>query len=190
MNPILLNFPDHFSTERLDLRAPRAGDGSELHAAVCETWDELTPWLPWARKLPTAEECEELMRDAVAKWQRREDLWLLAFVKGTGQLVASSGLSRIDWTVPRFEVGYWVRKSFAGQGYVTEAVRGIVGYAVRELGAKRVQLHIDVRNDRSRRVAERAGFEFEARMPRMLRANDGSLADIDYYRYLPPLPEG
>ena len=95
MNPILLNFPDHFSTERLDLRAPRAGDGSELHAAVCETWDELTPWLPWARKLPTAEECEELMRDAVAKWQRREDLWLLAFVKGTGQLVASSGLSRI-----------------------------------------------------------------------------------------------
>ena len=53
----------------------------------------------------------------------------------------------MDWTVPRFEIGYWVRKSFAGQGYVTEAVRHR-RLAVRELRAKRVQLHIDVRNDR------------------------------------------
>ncbi len=187
MNPILLNFPDHFSTERLDLRAPRPGDGAELNAAVCETWDELTPWLPWARSLPTQEDSEALMREAAAKWLRREDLWLLVFLKGTNRLVASSGLTRIDWSVPRFELGYWVRRGYARQGYVTEAVRGIVEFAVHTLGAKRLQLHLDIRNDRSRRVAERAGFTFEARMPRMLIANDGTLADIDYYSYLPPL---
>lgn len=184
---ILLNFPDHFSTARLDLRAPRAGDGAELNAAVHESWDELTPWLPWAAKLPTVEESEAVMRDAAAKWLRREELWMLVFLKGTQTLVASSGLMRIDWSVPMFEIGYWVRKGYAGQGYVTEAVRGLADFAVSELGAKRVHLHLDTRNERSRRVAESAGFRHEARMQRMLRANDGTIADIDWYCYLPPL---
>jgi RimJ/RimL family protein N-acetyltransferase len=185
MNPILLNIPDHFSTERLDIRAPRPGDGVELNAAVNETWEDLSTWAPWARVRPTLEESEALMREAVAKWLRREDLWMLAFLKGTGTLVASSGLTRMDWSVPRFEVGYWCRKRFVGQGYVTEAVRGIVDFAVRELGAKRLHLLIDSRNARSRRVAERAGFQLEGRQPRHLRANDGTLADAELYGLLP-----
>ncbi len=184
MNPLLLDFPDHFSTERLDIRAPRPGDGAELNAAVLETWDGLAIWMPWARQRPTLDDSETLMRDAVAKWLRREELWLLVFLKGTGTLVASSGLVRMDWSVPRFEIGYWGRKRFWGQGYVTEAVRGIVDFAARELGAKRLHLYIDARNQRSRRVAERAGFQLEGRQPRHLRANDGSLADAELYGLL------
>ncbi len=181
MNPLLLEFPDHFSTERLDIRAPRAGDGAQLNAAVVESWDDLSPWLPWARQLPSVEDSEVLMREAVARWLRREDLWMLVFLKGTDTLVASSGLSRMDWNVPRFEIGYWARRGYGGQGYVTEAVRGITDFAFRELKAKRVHLHLDARNERSRRVAERAGFALEGRLPRHMRAHDGTLIDIDLY---------
>jgi len=187
MNPVLLNFPDHFATERLAIRAPRPGDGAQLNAAVLETWDDLAAWVPWAKQRPTLDESEAMMREAAAKWLRREELWLLAFLKGTNTLVASSGLVRMDWSVPRFEIGYWARRSFWGQGYVTEAVRGIVDFAIRELGAKRLHLHLDARNQRSRRVAELAGFTLEGRQPRHIRANDGTLADIEHYGLLPPL---
>lgn len=185
MNPLLLNFPDHFATERLDIRAPRAGDGAELNAAVIETWEDLAQWVPWARKQPTLDESEVLMREAAAKWLRREELWMLVFLKGTNTLVASSGLMRADWTVPRFEVGYWGRKRFAGMGYVTEAVRGIVEFAVRELGARRLHLLIDARNQRSRGVAKRAGFQLEGTQRQHLRANDGTLADAELYGLVP-----
>ena len=46
----------------------------------------------------------------------RQDLWLLLFEKGTSTIVGSSGLHRIEWEVPSFEIGYWVRTRYAGKG--------------------------------------------------------------------------
>jgi RimJ/RimL family protein N-acetyltransferase len=75
--------------------------------------------------------------------------------------VGGSGLHRIDWSVPRFEIGYWVRTPFAGQGYISEAVRGITTFAFDTLGARRVEIHCDDRNTRSATVASRTGFALE-----------------------------
>lgn len=183
--PILLDLPTQFSTDRLLIRAPQPGDGAVLNAAVRESWDDLSRWLPWAKQIPTVEQSEALMRDAAAKWLRRDEFWLLLFEKASGELVGSSGLHPKDWDVPRFETGYWVRSRYAGRGFMTEAVRAITAFAVQRLGARRVQLHLDTRNDRSRRVAERAGFTCEGRQHRMLIANDGTLADIEHYAFLP-----
>ena len=41
MEALLLDFPESFESDRLTIRAPRAGDGTEIHAAVCETFDDL-----------------------------------------------------------------------------------------------------------------------------------------------------
>jgi RimJ/RimL family protein N-acetyltransferase len=59
-------------------------------------------------------------------------------------------------------VGYWCRLSCQGQGYTTEAVRAIAGFAENMLGAKRVECFSDERSASSRRVAEKAGFVLEA----------------------------
>ena len=86
------------------------------------------------------------------------------YLKGTETLVGSSGLHRIDWDVPKFEIGYWCRTRFAGQGYTTEAVRGITAFALDALGAKRVEIRCDPLNRPSARVAERAGFRLEGEL--------------------------
>jgi RimJ/RimL family protein N-acetyltransferase len=181
MNPILRNFPDAFTSARLDIRAPRAGDGAALHAAVSESWSELSSWLPWAREKSSLEETEVLVRQGQARFLLRQDLWLLLFEKGKNQLVGSSGLHRIDWNVPSFEIGYWVRTQNAGQGYMTEAVRAIADFAFLHLQARRVHIHCDERNAGSRRVAERAGFRIEATLEKAQLANDGTLANIVVY---------
>ena len=41
MQPILTDFPDHLETERLLLRAPRAGDGQNVYEATLETLENL-----------------------------------------------------------------------------------------------------------------------------------------------------
>ena len=187
VNPILLDFPDSFETERLTIRSPMPGDGAELQAAVAESIDDLRPWLAWATHVPSVEEEEEAVRRGRARFLTREDLWLLLFLKGTHTLVGGSGLHRMDWDVPSFEIGYFVRSRFAGQGYITEAVRGVTRFAFETLGARRVEIRCDARNQRSRRVAERAGFELEATLRNHAVAVDGELRDTLIYVRLEPL---
>jgi RimJ/RimL family protein N-acetyltransferase len=179
--PILRDFPDAFETERLLIRSPMPGDGVALNEAVVESLDALRPWMPWAQAAPTVEESEENVRKGRVRFLERSDLWLLLLLKGTNTIVGGSGLHRMDWSVPRFEIGYWCRTRFEGQGYISEAVRGITRFAFETLGAERVEIHMDTRNERSRRVAERTGYTLEGTLRNFVRAVDGSLESTYVY---------
>jgi RimJ/RimL family protein N-acetyltransferase len=161
MNELLREIPTSFETARLSIRCPQPGDGAEMNAAVLESLDELRPWMPWAETAPTVEESEVNVRRGQARYLLREDLWMLLFLKDAHTLVGGSGLHRIDWVVPKFEIGYWVRTRFAGQGYITEAVTGLAAFAFTTLGARRVEIRCDARNERSSAVARRSGFIHE-----------------------------
>ena len=104
---------------------------------------------------------------------QRSELRLHLYLRGTDTLVGSSGLQGIDWEVPTFEIGYWCRTGFTGRGYITEAVLGITAFAFDTLGARRVEIRCDSRNLASARVAERAGFELEARLNNNEVSTDG-----------------
>ncbi|MEZ4670831.1 MAG: GNAT family protein [Anaerolineae bacterium] len=176
-NPILFDFPDHFESERLIIRAPRPGDGRVINEAVLESLDHLRPWMPWAQHAPTVDDNEERVRQGAARWLLREDLWLLLFRKSDGLFVGASGLHRIDWSVPSFETGYWVRKTLEGHGYITESTTAIAAFAFTALNAERVEIRCDSRNQRSAAVARRAGFTLEATFRHDTWATDDILRD-------------
>lgn len=181
MHAILRDIPDAFDTERLILRVPRAGDGAMINAAIRESFDELHPWMPFARQIPSVEDTEEYVRGAHAAFIRRERIPLIALLRPTGEFVASSGLHDIDWDVPRFEIGYWIRTALAGQGYVTEIVNALADVCFRAFAARRVCIRMDDRNRRSWRVAERCGFQFEGLLRNDAVANDGSVRSTRMY---------
>jgi len=161
MDALLLDFPESFESDRLTIRAPRVGDGAEINAAVRETFDDLKIWMPWAQQIPTLEESEIFVRGAQCQFLAREDLTLFLFLKDTNTLVGSSGLHRINWAIPKFEIGYWCRKHFQGQGYITESTEAITKFAFEILGAKRVEIRCDTKNVRSQRIPDRLGFKLE-----------------------------
>ncbi|HEX9997663.1 MAG TPA: GNAT family N-acetyltransferase [Abditibacterium sp.] len=176
MNPITLDFPDHFETERLLIRAPRVGDGAILYRAICESLEAVRPWMAWAQAEPSIEKSEANMRRACADWVLRTDLRMLIFEKN-GHLVGSSGLHRMDWDVPKFEIGYWGRTGYGGRGLMTEAVRGIASFAFEYLKAQRVEIECDARNQKSANVAQRAGFALEAHLKNHRRDHFDVLSD-------------
>lgn len=180
-DPEQIDVPEEFESERLIIRAPRPGDGAELNAAIRESFDDLRPWMTWADHIPEVAETEANVLACCDKFRARTELRLLLFLKGTDTLIGSSGLHSIDWSVPKFKIGYWVRSSYAGKGYITEAVNAITEFAFRELRARRVAISMDSRNARSQMVAERAGFEFEGTMRNDFREADGSLTDTLVY---------
>ncbi len=185
IDAILKDFPDSFETERLLLRCPRPGDGPEISRAVNETLDSLRPWMPWAQEPASARTSELTARRAHVRFLEREDLMLLLFLKGTDTMVGASGLHRIDWSVPKFEIGYWCRQRFQGLGYISEAVRGITTFAFDTLGAERVEIHMDTRNVASRRVAEGVGYHLEGTLHSQGRDVQGELRDTLVYALTP-----
>lgn len=182
--PILHDFPDQFETERLLIRAPRASDLQPLYEAMVESEDRLKLWMPWANPLPTIEDVSIRLRQSMAKFILREDLRLHLFRKADGYFVGGSGMHNIEWDVPRLEIGYWVRTSMEGQGYITEAVNGITQFAFQRLNAVRVEIMCDARNTRSAAVAARAGFTLEGRLRQDMRGTDGQLRDTLLYSKL------
>ncbi|MFF2885794.1 GNAT family N-acetyltransferase [Paenibacillus sp. NPDC057967] len=160
-NPILISIPERFESERLIIRAPLLDDGPLVNAAVQASIDELRPWMPWARNVPTEEQSEVISRQGRIHYLERSDLRMYVIHKETGQFIGSSGLHRIDWQARKFEIGYWLNTPHSGQGYMTEAVERITEFAIQELQANRIEIRIDASNERSIRVAERLGFTLE-----------------------------
>jgi RimJ/RimL family protein N-acetyltransferase len=183
--PILLDVPLSFETERLLVRAPMPGEGPELNAASLETLDDLKPWMPWAQEAPSVEETEAYTRKAHADFLVRKDFALRLWLKDGQTLVGSSGLHPRGWAVPKFEIGYWCRKRFQRQGYITEAVRAIARFGFETFDAKRIEIRCAARNERSRRVAERAGFGFDAELVNDRRGPDGKLGNTLVFSMVP-----
>jgi len=182
--PILRDFPEQFETERLLIRAPLPGDGAEVNAAILESLDRLRPWMEWVDPVPSVDDTEANIRQARADFLTRTDLRLHLYEKTTGTFVGASGMHRIDWRVPKAEIGYWVRTRYEGQGYVTEAVRGITRFAFETLGMRRIEIRCDANNVRSARVAERAGYRLEARLRSEAVTPYGELRDTLIYALL------
>lgn len=161
MKQILREFPEEFTTERLLIRKPIPGDGKAVHKAIQASLNELKPWMPWAHTNQTEEDVEANIRDSIAKFITREDLRLHLLDKVTGEFIGSSGLHRINWDIPKFEIGYWIDTRHTGKGYITEAAEAITSFALTELHAKRVEIRCDSTNTRSRAIPEKLGFTLE-----------------------------
>lgn len=168
MDPVLIDVPERIESERLALRCPRAGDGAALNAAIVASVEGLRTWMPWAQRAPAADDSEAYCRRQHARFLLREDIVFLLFEKGSDgsgePVLGAVGLHRLDWSLRTFEIGYWRRVGLEGFGIVTEAVRALTRVAFDRLGARRVEIRMDESNDRSRRVAERAGFTVEGRL--------------------------
>jgi len=177
MNPILKDFPEEFSTERLVIRMPKPRDGKVVYEAITASINELKPWLPFAQKEHSEQEVELNIREAYISFLRREDLRLHVFLKETGEFIASSGLHRVDWDIPKFEIGYWIDSRFSGKGYMTEAVKGISDFAFQELHAKRLEIRCDTKNTKSRAIPEKLGFTLEG-----ILKNDDRCPDTNQLR--------
>ncbi|MCW3059125.1 MAG: GCN5-related N-acetyltransferase [Capsulimonas sp.] len=180
--PILRDLPDELYGPRVTLRPLRPGDGAALWEAVDESRAQIGAWLPWVSKTLKPEDSEATARRGAARWLTREDLMVGVWDRASGACLGGSGLHHIDWSVPSFEIGYWLRTSAWGQGYITETVQVLCQFAFETLGANRVAIRCDAKNDRSLAVPRRLGFIQEATLRRDER---GALRDTVIFALTP-----
>ena len=172
------SIPKRLETKRLILRIPSLRDAAPLHAEIVLSMERLAPWIPWATKKPTLARARRFCARAIREFRKRKALGFLIRTKDSGELVGGISLHRIDWNIPKLEIGYWIGTRFEGRGYVTEAVRALTRFAFVNLGGVRVELLCDRGNTKSRKVARRTGYQLEGIHRKSRRNNAGQICDM------------
>ncbi len=172
-------------TPRLLLRAPRLEDAPGLYAAVCDSLPELSTYMTWATPDYSLALCKANMHATVAAFAERESLRYHLFDKTTHALVGTASFQNIDWSVPKLELGYWLRSAYTGKGLMREGITALCDMAEQELGAARLEIRCDTRNVKSVRIAEACGFGLEGTLRNETRDPTGDLRDTLLYARIP-----
>ncbi len=105
---------------------------------------------------PYAEtDAREFIAGAAAKRAARQEAIFVLERRAEGDVIGAVGVA-VDGSAG--EIGYWVGKPHWGQGYATEAVKGLLGLAFEGFGLTDVHAAVMAENAASARVLEKAGF--------------------------------
>jgi [ribosomal protein S5]-alanine N-acetyltransferase len=116
----------------------------------------------WSRPPMTVRaEAEGLVTEINAAFAERTMLnWVVARRRDDG-VIGTCTLFRFEPRHRRAEVGYALRSDHWGRGLASEAVTLALDWVFRTLGLHRIEADIDPRNDGSRTLLERLGFNSE-----------------------------
>lgn len=179
---------EELKNDRVIMRPLTQASAEDFFGAVVESREHLLPWLPWATKYTTIEDARDFFNRMRAKWLLREGFNAGLWDARTFRFVGGCALHPQDWAVPSFEIGYWLRVGATGHGYITEAVKLVTDYAFDMLGAQRVAIQCDARNERSAAVPRRLGFVHEATLRNTAVAYDDILRSTLIFALTPDDP--
>ena len=158
-------------TPRLRLRRAALSDSSFF----CRLLNEPT-WLEniGDRGVRTNAEAETYIKNRI--WASYQDLGYGLYVvelKSAGIPIGLCGLVRREFlSAP--DLGFALLPEYVGQGYASEAARGVMSHAKNALGVGRLYAIVRRGNDRSIRVLDGLGFRHEGPCP-TLQAEDVEL---------------
>ena len=170
--------PERIPTERLVLRKPRMEDASVLFERyACDP--EVTRYLVW-KPHKSLQETEQFLRTCEQLWRAGRDYTYAITLREDDNLI---GMFSLHPMTVKLEVGYALAHPYWGKGYMTEALRTVIAWALKQPDIYRVQAFCDVENMASARVMEKAGMTREGRLRRFVLHKNISDEPRDAYLY-------
>jgi RimJ/RimL family protein N-acetyltransferase len=183
--PILLDVPEELTGPRIVVRPFRDLDAEPMFAAIQDSRAHIRRFLPWPDLHRDVSDTLAFIRGQRSAWVARTNFGMGVFLRSSGEFVGGTGLHPREWRVPSFEIGYWIRKSAEGNGYVTEAAALASRLAFDRLGAQRVIIRCDTRNSRSCAIPRRLGYTLEGTLRNETFDADGNIWDALLFSLIP-----
>lgn len=116
---------------------------------------------------------------AFLKWVHSEVPPHILAIEYNGEAVGSIGLHpQQDVFAHNMEMGYFIGEPYWGKGIATSAVKLMVEYGFNTFAVERIFARPFGTNEGSRRVLEKAGFTFEARLEKTIYKNGVYLDEL------------
>jgi ribosomal-protein-serine acetyltransferase len=165
---------DEWDMDEADGMGPLAyplGEGAELRlympwhaeeylAVAAGNRAHIGRWMAWIDRVRTIEDARNSMGALLSDYTERDGIEAGVFQDGA--LVGTVSLFPVDWAARKSELAYWLAESAQGKGLATRACRALLRFAFGDLRLNRVTIRAAPGNPRSRAVAERLGFVYEA----------------------------
>jgi [ribosomal protein S5]-alanine N-acetyltransferase len=161
-------------TARLHLRAVTHADAARI-AVLAGDWDvaSMTGRIPF----PYSEEAANDWVDGLAE---QEEVFGIDL---EGELIGICGFTLED--NGDAELGYWIGKSYWGNGYATEAARAVMAYGFAKSGVRRFVCKHLAGNDASEHVIRKLGFKYTGASTGWSEARQCELPALSYERRRP-----
>ena len=153
--------PQVLQLPKYTVRRLQPTDAPSFYAAVRESIDDLTYWMPWCSKDYSLSDAEAWMQTTSDMWAAGAEYPMGIFDANTGEVVGGTGVNHINRAYRIGNIGYWVSSRHTGQGIARFAAHQAAVHGFKELGLTRLEIVVLTHNKASQRVAERLGAEFE-----------------------------
>lgn len=160
-------------TSWVKIREHREGDAEASFAAVRESLNELSHWMPWCHSGYSLQDAEEWVTGAASRFEDRT-AFEFAISNISEDYLGGCGLNQIRPLDRVANLGYWVRSSQHSKGIATAAARQLVTWAFSNTDLIRLEIVVGVGNGASRRVAEKLGAEYEGLLRKRVFLNGRS----------------
>ena len=133
----------------------------DIWQSIEESRHNLREYLFWVDKTQRLKDVIKTTDMFDEKWENDEEWRYSIYSIPHKEYVGCIGVHCIDFLSLNAELGYWLRLSAQGQGYMTEAVQVITKELFAQ-GMHRVVIKCDMNNYSSANVAKRCGYELES----------------------------
>src|SRR5208337_995245 len=130
---------DHLYLQLLEER-----HAAEVFSLVDQERHYLREWLPWVDATQTLDDTLSFIKSSLEQFASNQGF--AAGIWSDRRFAGVIGTHRLDMLNRRGEIGYWLGRSFQGQGIVTAACRAVVTHLLHERELNRVEIYCAVGN--------------------------------------------
>jgi RimJ/RimL family protein N-acetyltransferase len=165
-------------TSRLLMRCWSPADARQLRASLDDNSRHLRPWIPFMKDEPLSlEQTVERLRGIRASFDLRQHYRYAVFDAGGEKLLGENILlGRVG--PGAFEIGYWIDRHAAGQGFASEATCALIRVAFEIEKVDRLEIHVEPGNAASTAIPLKLGFTHEATLPRRASNSEKNFCDL------------
>lgn len=156
---MILPVPEIITTQRLVLERLKHADAEEIFYTYASK-PEATRYLSWPTH-GSLKDTRRFLDYAVRSWELGDDYSFGIRLKSTHRLIGSFGLLNDHGKI---QFGYVLSPTQWGQGYATEACKGVLPVISPMPGVWRIGTFVDADNVASANVLRKAGLVEEARL--------------------------
>ena len=171
-----------FETDRLILRKFEISDVGNVFDNYASK-DNVTKYLSW-KSHKTLEDSKAFLENFIISSYESDDSYKWAIVlKETNEVIGCIDVVRVDRDKSKAELGWVLDDNHWGKGIMPEAGKVVLKYLIDE-GFKRIEARHNIENEKSGRVMQKIGMQYEGTLRKYAKNNNGELVDMKIYAYI------
>lgn len=176
-----MDYTKTIETERLILRKAKIEDAEDIFYNYASK-DKVTKFLSWKSHKKIDETKSYLNNFVISNYDKEYYNWFIV-TKDSNKVQGCISVVKFDKEKKYAELGWNLNDKYWGQGIMPEAATAVLEY-LKTLGFVRIEARHNVLNEKSGRVMQKIGMQYEGTLRKAHLNNDNELIDIAVYSYI------